>query len=145
MNTLSAMKRDIAERFAATAVDRLSLDEARKVVEEFLLSLARCSMCGGSGEFTFGRDVRFQVVDPFRSQAKEERVIPDGTRTPCPACRGSEGNEAPGDPEFVAWHCLSGDRDDDCHAMKRRADDLGDSHASCGWRIVLPLQPKDGV
>lgn len=136
------MKRDIAERFAATAVHGLSLDDARRVVGEFLISLARCSTCGGAGEFTFGRDVEIRVDDPNRSGG-ERRVIPTGTQAPCPACRGTEKAEAAGDPDYVAWHCAVGERDGDCRDDRGRHQDRSKPHLECGWRVMLPLPGED--
>lgn len=143
MNSLGAMKRDIAERFAATAVDGLSLDDARNVVREFLRCLVLCPVCAGSGEFIFGRDVELRLDDVY-ARDQLHRILA-GTAGPCPMCRGREENEAVGDPEYVAWHCVQGNGDDRCASDRTQEEDRRQQHQSCGWRVMLPLPPKDGV
>jgi hypothetical protein len=133
------MKRDTAERFAATAVEGVTLDQARLIIREFLTGLALCSMCGGSGEFTFERAMTFELDDLSAPGRKDERVVPAGTTAPCPRCRGRYDRDAAGDPEFVGWRCVQGSRAIDCHNERARGDEHRAGHAECGYRVFLPL------
>jgi len=134
------MRRDIAERIAATTVEGVTVEDARTIIGAFLDQLALCAVCGGSGRFTFGRNVAIPMrAKPGGNLPDFERVIEAGTEGPCPRC-GSESldEHAAGDPGYVAWHCTLKASDTACHQARRD----GGGHDDCGPRIVLPLTPS---
>lgn len=57
------MRREVAERLAATAVDELRVEHAHAVIGAFLTELAGCQVCAGSGEFTFPRAMELELRD----------------------------------------------------------------------------------
>jgi hypothetical protein len=128
------MKQDIAERFAATAIEGITVEQARQIIGEFLTQIVRCPVCDGSGEIQFGRDVVLPVRGDY-GRSESEQYFPAGTVGKCPRCGG--GDEDGGgrfDPEYVAWHCVQGSDDRECCRQKGH-----NGHADCGWRITLPL------
>jgi hypothetical protein len=134
------MKRDLAERIAATTVEGVTFDQAREIIGAFLTEIARCPVCDGSGEITFARDVQISTTEPGRASGDGRRYIEKGTVGSCPLCGSTEPSEsARGDPEFVAWHCEQGDSNRDCW-NDREHPDRRDSHVSCGLRVMLPLE-----
>jgi len=124
------MKRDMAERMAATAVDGVSVP-AGAVIREFLTQLARCPACDGSGTFTFPKDLEVEVKD--RHGSHEGSYVPSGATSVCPLCMGEKH-----DPAFVAWHCVQGRDDRDCRHDWNNAEERN-GHAACGWKVMLPL------
>jgi hypothetical protein len=131
------MKRDIAERMAATKIcEDLTVKQAKAVIQEFLAQLAQCPVCDGTGEFIFGRDVEIDTKDHMgRPLGDRERRIEKGTTSSCPRCGGEKV-----DPEFVVWHCVHGDREMDCRHYKNGGNGSHKDHAECGHRVMLPLE-----
>lgn len=138
------MEREIAERFAATTVEGLTLKNTRAVIQAFVTELARCATCDGSGVITFGRDVQIEGAENHHP-AGDLRILA-GTRGSCPRCGSLDRAESgKGDPEFVAWHCTKGDAAFGCrrdradeHKLERRNE-----HVKCGWRVLLPYETTD--
>jgi hypothetical protein len=142
--TVRAMKRDTAERLAATQVEGLTVDDARKVIAVFLRELARCPVCDGSGSFVFGRDVVVETTEDDGRRGRAEQYVAAGTAGSCPCC-GSRDPEASGkgDPEWVAWHCVQGERDETCRRDSKEHEERRNGHAACGWRVLLPADTPE--
>lgn len=137
------MDRDLALRIAATVDDGITVEQAKRIVGEFLAQLARCPVCDGSGVTTFGQDVEVDVrTHANRRVTDADRFISAGTTGSCPRC-GSVDPEASGqgDPAWVAWHCVAGDDDQQCE-RDRQSDraEQRDGHTGCGWRLMLPYE-----
>jgi hypothetical protein len=132
-STVQDVKRDTAERLAATIVPGVSVEDAQAIIQEFLTQLARCPVCDGTGMFTFASDVKIDARDPTGHPLVDARVD-KGTTTSCPCCGGEKW-----DPEFVAWHCFRGDRNSDCQHDKNGDKGRREPHANCGYRVMLPL------
>lgn len=135
------MKRDIAERIAATSVEDFTVEKVRTVIAAFLSELARCPLCNGDQTFTFPRDVWIDTVDNYgRPLGGTGRYIKAGTVASCPLC--GDDRDYPrvnGDPEHVAWHCELGESDRQCLSDKDAdKSERREVHAKCGWRIMLP-------
>lgn len=138
---MSAMKQDLAEKFAALTIEGCPVEQAQKVIREFLTQIVRCPVCDGEGTITVGRmmTASFPAGHPGDNDLKD-RAIPAGTKLTCPRCGGGLDGQGAYDPEFVAWHCIRGESDGTC-----RSDRTGEKasratgHAECGYRIVLPL------
>lgn len=129
----AAMKQEIAARLAATAVDGITVDQARAIIRAFLVELARCPLCDGSGRYVFRR-----AVTNGKRATHDSVLVPAGTSGSCPVC-GSEDEEPVGDPEYVGWHCLRGEADQHCRHYQSDATERRNGHSACGYRIMLPL------
>jgi hypothetical protein len=120
----------------------MPLPTADALIDAYLRELARCPVCDGSGRTTFGRDT---TVGPMMTGAgspasQDRRYVPAGTEASCPRCGGDDPlTSGVGDPEFVAWHCVVGERDSLCQGDRKQHEERRSVHADCGWRIVLPL------
>ena len=138
------MERELAERIAATVDNEITVEQARRIIGEFLTQLARCPVCDGTGTITFGRDVEARVTDPTRLSGPHVVYIEAGTPGSCPRC-GSRNEEESGrgDPAWVIWHCAVGDSDVEC-GRERASDkpEKRDRHGECGWRIAVPYEPR---
>ena len=135
------MKREIAERIAATMVEGVTVGQAREIIGSFLTEIARCPVCDGSGEITFARDVQIATTEPGRSPGDGGRFIQQGTTGTCPLCGSIEPNETGrGDPEFVFWYCEKGDSNRNCWIDRDRDGEHRNGHAACGLRVMLPLE-----
>jgi len=139
------MKREIAERIASTAVEKVTVEQARTIIGAFLSELSRCPVCDGSGTITFGRDVFLPVSD--RHPNGSETFIAAGTTGSCPRCGSRDKDLAgKGDPDYVGWHCCRGDGDQECRRWSESDQaENRDNHANCGWRIVLPYSPAEAL
>jgi hypothetical protein len=138
------MKRDIAERLAATAVDGVTVDQARTIIETFLTQIARCPVCDGSGRIVYGREMVIETrAGDFNAAVLDGgRRIPKGTAGSCPRCGSSEPEEnGKGDPEWVAWHCAKGDGDEFCRSDRTGDDGRRVGHAECGFQVMFPYAP----
>lgn len=135
------VKRDVAERFAATAVKGVSLDDVRLILAEHLTQLATWSMCGGEGRFTCGRRTELALLN--ESGDRHERwFIEQGTLGPCPKCGGPvTANGGGADPDYVAWHYTEGPADASCHNCQHGDANAKKAHAKCGYRVMLPFDP----
>ncbi|MFI5045591.1 MAG: hypothetical protein ACHQIG_00890 [Acidimicrobiia bacterium] len=128
------MKREIAERFAALAVEGTTTNQVQRITAEFFKQLALCPGCDGEKVITFGHDVSLDVGAQGRSHSVEHRFIPAGTTGSCPRC-GGDGH----DPAFVVWHCEKGQRTEDCKYDQHGDASRREGHEGCGWRIMVPL------
>lgn len=124
------MKRDIAERLAATKIcDDVTVEQTRAIIREFLTELARCPVCDSSGEFTYRRDVQVQITE---ARGPAHVTVKAGTPAVCPLCAGSQY-----DPTYVVWHCKKAETESPC-----RRDDRcpREGHEECGDHLILPLE-----
>jgi len=138
---MAYVKRDIAERIAATAVKGVSLDDVQLILSEYLTQLATCSMCGGEGRFTCGRKTELILLNEAGDRC-EQRFIKQGTTGPCPQCGGPVTADGGGtDPDYVAWHCTEGSDDASCHSCQHGDRNAKRAHAKCGFRVMLPFDP----
>lgn len=141
--SLIPMKREIAERLAATAVEGVTVKDAQTIIETFLTELASCPVCDGSGRTTFVHGVDIAAAEQSGKQLGIVNVLP-GTEGSCPRCGSYKAEDnGHGDPEFVAWHCAHDKTKSDCRKMQT-ADQNGEraKHAACGFRVVLCFTPK---
>ena len=123
-------------RLAAAQADELSLQDAQKVVGEFLRPLAECPACEDSSEVIYRRGTELTGRGPHRDD--EKVTLEPGESGPCPLCRGA----GRGDPEWVEWHCASSQVYAECGPDKPGRE--GDDHTACGWRLVIPLREVTG-
>jgi hypothetical protein len=130
------MKMALAERLSVTATEKVTVDQGRAVIREFLVQLAQCPLCDGTGRYTFDREVQVDAKDSHGVEIRSSYVSA-GTVGLCPKC--VEGN---GDPEFVAWHCTLGKDDHDCRASRERGNGPGEDHDDCGFRLCIRI-PSD--
>ena len=129
------MNVDMAQRLAATAVDGVTVDDAKAIIRSFIVELLRCPVCNDTGSFTYQYEASVHLVEQ-RGGSPRERRIPEGTIATCPRCGGIDSQNTPrGDPEFVLWHCLGPD-----HERRCSADMPGESerHVRCGYRVMIP-------
>lgn len=132
------MERRVAERFAATAASGLTVEDARRVVAEFLRTLGACSACDDDGQLRFVHAVRLPIDDANGTSQGLGWTRP-GTNAPCPRCSQE------GDPDHVRWICLCDEGRMACTAARESGDQR---HEACGLRLVLPYlrseEEKDG-
>lgn len=137
---VKSMNQDIAERFAATAVDGITVAQARTIIREFLSQIARCPVCNDTGRITFGRDMEVKLMDNPRHANATAQWLQAGSETDCPRCGPpTDDGRGKGDPLYVAWHCSRGEDDQRCH--RDRLDESGrrQPHSKCSYRVMLPL------
>jgi len=132
------MEDKLALRLAATAGEDLRVDQAKAVIDEYLLRLAKCPVCNGSGDFTFGQKTAVKAEDRHGNAVAGGVTVPAGTDSRCPLC-----GDGSGDPKFVGWHCLRGDDDYRCQRAKERRDTSDGDHSACGNRLILKLPSED--
>lgn len=128
------MRREIAERLAASKVPGIDVEQVRLILDEFFSQLAVCSVCGGSGVFTYDR--RTTVTVATGNGGTEPRSIPKGMKLPCPRCVMSGSPRT--DPDFVAWVCLDDQTSLSCRNEPRNLEPEPD-HSHCGLRLFLPF------
>jgi len=115
------MQQEIAYRFAATAVEGVSLAQAKEIIDTYTLSLATCQTCNNTGEV--------------------EYIQTGVAKTECEVC-GTRKSEAPrGDGRYSEWKCLLRNGIDHCRAVAdgRVEPDDGADHAACGPVVRLPV------
>ena len=123
---------------ATADVENVTLDQARRIIHEFLVQAARCPVCEGTGTFTFTHDT---VVQEDHGHGKPPTMtVKAGSVISCPRCGGA-GETLGRDLRHVVWHCLSEEAVQYCQdnrdEERRRA-----AHRGCGWRLVLPIEPE---
>lgn len=127
------MERDIAERLASTAVEKLSPEQTGAIISEFLAYLVLCPACNDTGTVEFGYDANVAL----KNGGLESKFVPAGSVIACPRCGGpDEKGNLRHDPKFVAWHCVSDVMYGPC-CHPRDAPEA--KHAACGYRVMLPL------
>ena len=131
------VKREVAERLAATAVEGISVAQAQEIIKAYVNALKVCQVCEGSGKFMAGRRVAVFVTDR-RGDNLEERFIEPGSPVRCPRC--GDGEVGGTDPDFVTWFCAMGFLVKRCEEA-RNDPSARAAHPQCGWRIMLPLDP----
>ena len=138
------MKPDLAIRLAAVAGDGVTVAHADAIIREFLAQIVRCPAGDDTGTMTVGHDVSIATTDRL-GQAVAEPMIEAGTVGPCPYCGGPDSKgRARHDPEFAGWHCFAGGTPRDCREIKDDPTSIDESHAACGYRIILPIQLPPG-
>jgi hypothetical protein len=140
-STFATMKREMAERLAATALDgregakHVTVEQVRIIVSEYLKQLVRCPACDDEGTISF-REIDLQVKEHGHTMT-QNRYVEEGTIGPCPMCGGLDRDHSPRhDREWVRWLCVDGWNEVDCRQNRRNQDQ---AHAGCGYRIMLPL------
>jgi hypothetical protein len=132
------VEREEAVWLAAAEVEGVSVEQARDVVAKFLAQVVQCSVCNGTGTFTFLRDFKTAKTHGKRLG---DRTILAGTTVQCPLCVGERL-----DPRYIGWHCVRE------HGYERcAADSRSEDHPGCGLRVMLPLpnhpaaEPESGL
>ncbi len=126
------MKHEDALRFAASAVDVLSVDDVETIITTYVRELARCAACDDTGEVTWAHDTEYKTASQ-----PEQVLIGEGTVGPCPRCGGRDHDgQLRHDPEFVKWRCARGATEADCRDARSRDDDR---HELCSYELVIPL------
>ncbi len=138
-HTLPVMKPELAELLAATDGDEVRVVHARRIITTFTEKLAMCSMCDGTGEFTFAHDVDLALRDALHKPlaGREFTLVKAGTEGDCPRCGGTRF-----DPEFVAWRCFSELIEIRCREAQRKTGPDRKPHAHCGYRVMLPFDDE---
>jgi hypothetical protein len=134
------MNPDIATRLAAIVGEGVSVAQTDAIIREFLTQIVRCPTCDDTGTIVIGHDVSIPTKDRL-GQAVADPLIEAGTVAPCPYCGGLDNRGRPQhDPEFSAWHCFAGLAALDCRGRKEDPSGIDETHAACGYRIILPLR-----
>ncbi|MGO9872681.1 MAG: hypothetical protein ACLPVY_02685 [Acidimicrobiia bacterium] len=144
------MKREIAERLAASCVDGVSVADARKVINAFLSEIAKCSVCDDQGTLKVARGAHFELAGGGFDQPPEGSYIEAGKLISCPRCGSRHPEEAAlkHDPDWVGWRCYLGFSESDCRG--ERESDTSDKgwtkrpHAKCGYQVMLALESVKG-
>ena len=113
----------------AASAAGISPRDAESVVATFLVEIARCPACNGSGNFTFLRDVKVTADVP----GLDEVPIKAGTSGPCPLCGGTKL-----DLTHAHWVCFKGDSPEACERAKEAGGATDQAHATCG---LVPIPP----
>jgi len=146
------MKREIAERLAASCVDGVSIADAVKVINAFVSEIAKCSVCDGQGTVKVARGAHFKLagVGAGFDQPPEGSYIEAGNVISCPRCGSRHFAEEAlkHDPDWVGWRCYLGFSESACRA--ERENEASDKvwtqrpHAKCGYQVMLPLESDKG-
>lgn len=144
---MAYVKREIAEKIAAAEVEGVTVAQVRAILQQYLSALTTCSVCGGTGSLDFPQKVQMDNLRDRNGDALyvDHRVIAAGTTCSCFRCGpGFDGQiGSPGhDPEHVVWHCTEGATDYQCRHSQRGDQIAQTTHAKCGYRIMLPLDPS---
>lgn len=110
------MKEEIAYRFAATAVEGVSLKQAKEIIDTYKVAIATCATCNNQGG---GR----------------------GGGVTCLTCHTDAGDKFPkGDNRMAKWVCLHHENQIVCQAIIDGKTSPGDlSHDECGPEVNLPI------
>lgn len=130
------MKREMAERMAATEVEGVTVEAAQKVVATFLQMLGTCQVCGGTGLFVCPTGAQVTATFDVDARTRAETVYLVAGPQQCPQCHGVHGSNG-GDPEYVRWECLVVGPYT-CSLNNK----LGQEHDRCGLRVMVPWEPQ---
>ena len=128
------VKRDAAERIAATHGRDVSHEDAQNVINMFLRKLAECPACEDSGLVSYHRGARI-AGEGADGGPGFVTVDADAAPQTCPLCGGGHG-----DSEWVWWHCRRLPHES-CAPDAPASESRGHEH--CGWHLVIPLQARD--
>ena len=135
------MDHETALRFASSLSDDVKASDIEDALAEYFKWLSTCSVCNGTGSFTYGREYKFRTSTGMVAEYDSLEV---GDTGPCPKCVGTEAtdNSSPGDPDWVVWHCVDGDSDHNCQLRGEDGRPFA-QHEQCGYRLLLPVPEKD--
>lgn len=130
VTNMSAVDKEIAVQIASDAVENVSADQARAIIAKYVEMMARCPVCGGTGQIEFPEDAAVNTPD------SRPAMIHAGSKTRCPRCPPLIPGmpDGIGDRENVAWVCRVGQNPIACTSSSPKLE-----HVDCGWHVVIPL------
>lgn len=112
----------------------MPINQAKALIDEYLRRLAECSVCDGSGRFSFPLGMELDHLLDRSGNEIRNPYVRAGTPGTCPGCGGKQH-----DPEFFAWHCFNESKLDRCDNNRDQVTALREEHATCGYRLMILL------